>query len=158
MPRKRGKMIVEMAAISWRHHPSIVHRWLYRLEREGLKGRHDRWGPGRPRILTPEQERLIREDLDGPPSESGFGRSSWNARMLAGRMGDRFGTIPCSRRAALRIAGRLGFSTCKPWSIPCNSATPEEQAAFIEKMKGAIAGWKGAGRTLLAVDAATLRD
>ncbi len=48
---KRGKMIVEMAAISGRH-PSTVHRWLYRLEREGLKGRHDRRGPGRMRFVT----------------------------------------------------------------------------------------------------------
>ena len=155
--RKRGKMIVEIVTISGRH-PSTVHRWLYRLEREGSEGRHDRRGPGRPRLLTPEQERLIKEDLDGPPSESGFGRGSWNARMLARRIGDRFGIIPYSRRTALRIAGRLGFSTCKPRSIPYNSATPEEQAAFIEKMKGTIARWKEEGRTVLAVDAATLLD
>ncbi len=107
MLRKRGKMLAEIAAISGRH-PSTIHRWLCRLEREGPEGRHDRWGPGRPRLLTPEQERLIQEDLDGPPSESGFGRGSWNAKMLARRIGDRFGITPCSQRTALRIAGRLG--------------------------------------------------
>ena len=137
---------------------STVHRWLSQLEREGPDGRHDGKSPSRPRLLTPEQERLIQEDLDGPPSDSGFAHGSWNARMLAGRIGDRSGIIPCSRRTALRIAGRLGFSTCKRWSVPSNSATPEEQAAFIEKMKGTIAGWKEEGRTLLAVDAVTLRD
>ena len=155
--RKRGKMIVEMVTMSGRH-PNTIHRWLNRLERKGLEGRHDWRDPGRPRLLTLEQERLIKEDLDGPPSESGFGRGSWNAKMLARRIGDRFGIIPCSRRTALRIAGRLGFSTCKPWFIPYNSATPKEQAAFIEKMKETIARWKEEGRTLLAVDAVTLRD
>ena len=80
---------------------------------------------------------LVRGGFEAPlrPRPGG----SWNAKMLARRIGDRFGIIPCSRRTALRIAGRLGFSTCKPWSIPYNSATPEEQAAFIEKMKETIA-------------------
>ena len=132
MPRKRGKIIMEMATISGRHHPGAIHRWLHGLEREGLEGRHDRRGPGRSRRLAPEQS--IKDDLDGPPSESGFGRGSWNAGMIAGRIGDRFGVIPCSRRAALRIADRLGFSTCEPWSVPYDGATPEGQAAFIEKM------------------------
>ena len=54
--RKRGKMIVEMATMSGRH-PSTIHRWLHRLEREGPDGRYDRRGPGRPRRLTPEQIR-----------------------------------------------------------------------------------------------------
>ena len=51
--RKRDKMIVEIATISGCH-PSTIHRWLHRLEREGPDGRYDRWGPGRPRLLTPE--------------------------------------------------------------------------------------------------------
>ena len=29
--RKRDKMIVEIATISGRHHPSTIHRWLHRL-------------------------------------------------------------------------------------------------------------------------------
>lgn len=37
-----------------------------------------------------------------------------------------------------RIAGRLGFSTCKPRSTPYNSTTPKERATFIKKMKSII--------------------
>ena len=136
--RKRGKRIVKIATMAGRHHPSTVHRWLHRPEREGPEGRHGRRGPGRPWLLTSEQEQSIKEDLDGPPSDSGFVRGIRNARMIAGRIGDRFGIISCSRRTALRIAGRLGFSTCKPWSMSYNGATPEEQAAFIEETKGTI--------------------
>ena len=76
--------------------------------------------------------------------------------MLARRIGGRFG-VACSRRTALRVAGRLGFSTCKPWSVPYNSATPEEQAEFI-KNRDTIARWREEGRAVLAVDATTLRD
>ena len=50
------------------------------------------------------------------------------------------------------------FSTCKPWSIPYNSATPEEQAEFIRDNRDAIARWREEGRVVLAIDATTLRD
>ena len=157
--RKRGEMIVEMATISGSHHPSTIHRRLHRLEREGPDVRYDRWGPGRPQSLTPEQEHPIQEDLGGLPSGNGFVRGSWNARMLAKRIVDKFGIIPCSRRTALRIADRLGFSTCKPWSIPYNSATtPEEQAAFIEETRETIPRWNEEGRIALVIDAATIWD
>ena len=154
--RKRGKTVEKIAGIVGRH-SSTVHRWLHRMEREGPDGRHDRKSPGRPRLLTPEQEGAVEEDLDKPPPESGFDRGSWNSRLLARRMGDRFG-VACSRRTALRVAGRLGFSTCKPRPIPYNSATPEEQEEFIRDKRGAIARWREEGRAVLAVDATTLRD
>lgn len=154
--RKHGRMLEDIASIIGRD-SSTIHRWLHRMECEGPDARHDRWGSGRPRQLTPEQESAIEEDLDKLPSESGFGRGSWNSKMVARRIADRFG-IMCSRRTALRVAGRLGFSTCKPWSIPYNSATPEEQEEFIKDNRDTIARWMGEGRTVLAVDASTLRD
>ena len=154
--RKRGKKVAWIAKIVGRH-SSTVSRWLRRMECEGPEARHDNKSPGRPRKLDPEQEGAIEEDLDKPPGESGFARGSWNSKMVARRILERFGTI-CSRRTALRVAHRLGFSVRKPWSIPYNSATPEEQAEFIEKTKATIARWKAEGRVVLAVDAATLRD
>ena len=79
----------------------------------------------RPRLLTSEQERNIGEDLDRLPTESRFGRGSWNSKMAARRIDSRFDGV-CSRRTALKIAGWLGFSTYKSRSISYNSATPEE--------------------------------
>ena len=154
--RKRGETVEQIADMVGRHF-STVHRWLYRMERDGLECRHDRKSPGRPRFLTPEQEGVVEEDLDKPPSESGFDRGSWNSRMLARRICGRFGII-CSRRTALRVAYRLGFSTCKPRPMPYNSATPEEQEEFINNHRDTIARWREEGRAILAVDAATLRD
>ena len=154
--RKRGEMAEQIADMVG-HHSSTVHRWLYRMERDGLEYRHDRKSPGRPRFLTPEQEGAVEGYMDKPPSESGFDRGSWNSRMPARRICGRFGII-CSRRTALRVAGRLGFSTCKPRRMPCNGATPEEQEEFINKHRDTIARWREEGRAILAVDAATLRD
>ena len=154
--RKRGGKIWRIAKIVGRH-SSTVSRWLRRMECEGLEARHDNKSPGRPRKLDPEQERAVEEDLDKPPDESGFVHGSWNAKLVARRILERFG-VTCGRRTALRVAHRLGFSVRKPWSIPYNCATPEEQAEFIEKTGATIARWKEEGRTVLAVDAATLRD
>ena len=154
--RKHREKIWRIAKVVGRN-PSTVSRWLRRMECEGPEARHYTKSPGRPRNLDPEQERTIEEDLDKPPDESGFVRGSWNSRMVARCILNRFG-ITCSRRTALRVAHRLGFSVRKPRSIPYNSATPEEQAEFVEKTRATIARWKAEGRTVVAIDAATLRD
>ncbi len=152
----RGKKVEWIAKIVGRH-SSTVSRWLRRMECEGLEARHDNKSPGRPRKLDPEQEGAIEEELDKPPDESGFARGSWNSKTVARRILERFGTA-CSRRTALRVAHHLGFSVRKPWAIPWNGATPGEQAEFIEKARATIARWKAEGRTVLAVDAATVWD
>ena len=154
--RKRGKKMEQIAKIVGRD-PSTVSRWLRRMECEGLEARHDGKSPGRPRQLDPEQERVIEGDLDRPPDDSGFVRGSWNSKMVARRILNRFG-ITCSRRTALRVARRLGVSVRKPWSVPYNCATSEEQEEFIEKTRTTIARWKAEGRTVVVIDAATLRD
>jgi len=154
--RKRGKMLEEIAKIMGRW-ASTIHRWLSRMEREGPEGRRDAKSPGRPRPLNAEQERTIEEDLDGTPRECGFERGSWNGRMVARRVLERFG-VPYSRRSAIRLAHRLGFSVRKPRPIPYNGATPEERTTFIKKGRATAAKWRAEGRTVVAVDAATLRD
>lgn len=154
--RKSGQVLCDIAKIVGRH-KSTVSRWLLRMARGGLGHRHDKKSPGRPRKMTPEQDRMIESDLDKPPSESGFSRGSWNSRMVARRILDRF-SIVCSPRTALRIAHRLGFSVRKPRPVPYNSASLEEQENFIKDMEVKISRWQKESRVTLAIDAATLRD
>ena len=52
--RKRGETVEQISDMVGRH-SSTVHRWLYRIGRDGLECRHDRKSAGRPRFLTPEQ-------------------------------------------------------------------------------------------------------
>ena len=153
--RKQGRTLGKTARVMGRG-VSTIHRWLSRMEREGPDGRHDGKSPGRPRLLNPEQERTIKGDLDGTPRDGGFERSSWNAGMVAGRILERFG-VPYSVRSAIRLAHRLGFSVRKPRPAPYNGATPEEQE-FIKKGRATAARWRVEGWTVVAVDAATLRD
>ena len=77
--------------------------------------------------------------------------------MVVRRILDRFG-VPYSDRSAIRLAHRLGFSIRKPRPAPYNSATPEEQTEFIKKGQATAARWRAEGRTVVAIDAATLRD
>ncbi len=154
--RKRGRVLKEIAHTIVRG-INTIHRWLYRMEREGTEGRHDTKSPGRSRLLSPEQERTIEGDLDGTPRECGFERGSWNARILAIHILERFG-VQYSSRSAIRLAHQLGFSVRNLRPIPYNSATPEEQREFIKKGRATAARWRAEGRMVLAVDAATLRD
>lgn len=110
--RKRGRTLEGIARIMGRD-ISTAHRWLSRMGREGPDGRHDGKSPGRPRLLNPEQERTIEGGLDGTPRDSGFERGSWNGRMVARRILERFG-VPYSMRSAIRPAHRLGFPGRKP--------------------------------------------
>ena len=154
--RKRGRTFKETARTVGRG-ISAVHRRLSGRECEGLERRHDAKSPVRPQLLDPEQENAMEGDLDGTSRECGFGRGSWNARMLARRTLGRFG-VPYSNRSAIRLAHRLGFSVRKPRPIPYNGSTPEWQRGFIKKGRAAAARWRAGDRTVVAVDASTLRD
>ena len=92
--RKRGDTLEEVADDVGKH-PSTMSRWLNRMEREGVDAREDRKSPGRPRNITPEQERTVEEDLDKPPDESGFDRGGWNSKLLARHVRDKF-DVACS--------------------------------------------------------------
>ncbi len=154
--RKRGSVLKEIARTIGRG-ISTSYRWLYRMECEGLECRYDDKSPGRPRLLIPEQERTIEGDLDGTPRECGFERGSWNARILARHILERFG-VQYSGRSAIRLAHQLGFSVRKLRPVPYNSATQEEQMEFLKKGRAAAAKWREESRVVVAVDAATLRD
>ena len=154
--RKRDKTLGEISNCIG-HPVSTIHGWLARLESGGLGRRYDNKSPGRPPRLTDEEQKAIGEDLDKSPTECGFGRGNWNSKMVVQRIWVRFGKV-CSRRSASGLARKLGFSYRKPRPIPYNSATPEEQEAFIEKAKETIAKWASEERIILALDAASLRD
>ena len=132
--RKSDNTLGEICGIAGRP-ASSIHGWLRRLKRERLGRRRDQKSPVRRRSLTPKQEGAIKGDLGKPPSESGFERGGRNSKLLARRIQDRFDTI-CSRRTALRVAGRLGFSARKSGPVPCNGATAEEQAQFVREKEG----------------------
>ena len=91
---------------------STVYGWLLRLE-EDLDRRHDRKSPGRPCRLSEEQRRALEEDLRKSPRESGFLREPCTDKMIARRIGSRFG-IKYGTNRILGLTYRMGFSLENP--------------------------------------------
>jgi len=69
--RKPDELLEKMADMMGRG-VGTIHRWLSRMEREGPEDRNDNKSPGRPRLLSPEQERAIEEDLAESTRGSGL--------------------------------------------------------------------------------------
>ena len=80
--RKQDELLEKIAGIMGRG-VGTIRRRLFRMECEGPEGRHDNKSPGRPRLLSPEQEKAVEGDLDGTPYDGGFECESWNAGMVA---------------------------------------------------------------------------
>src|SRR4051812_550863 len=71
--------------------PSSVRRWVAALRDRGDSGLLARPVPGRPRKLTPTQEKIVRRWLGDSPSEHGFETDLWTAPRLGRLIHEEFG-------------------------------------------------------------------
>jgi transposase len=94
-------------------HPVTVARWAARHRRRGDTGLTARPTPGRPRLLTPAQERTVLRWLADRPTAHGFRTDLWTARRVADLIRRRLGVAfhPDYLRAWLR---QRGYSPQKP--------------------------------------------
>jgi transposase len=63
--------------------PSSVRRWVSAFRQNGVAGLCARPVPGRPRKLTPTQEKVVFRWLADNPTEYGFATELWTAPRLA---------------------------------------------------------------------------
>jgi transposase len=94
-------------------HPVTVAKWMARHRQSGDAGLTARPTPGRPRLLTGEQERVVLGWLADKPTAHGFRTDLWTARRVADLIRRRFGVEfhPDYLRAWLR---QRGYSPQKP--------------------------------------------
>ena len=64
-------------------HPVTVAKWAARHRSAGDAGLAPKPTPGRPRFLTPEQEKAVLGWLADPPTAHGFRTDLWTARRVA---------------------------------------------------------------------------
>ena len=64
-------------------HPVTIAKWMARHRAEGDPGLAAKPAPGRPRYLTPEQDRRVRQWLADKPTAHGFPTDLWTARRVA---------------------------------------------------------------------------
>ena len=72
-------------------HPVTVAKWVARHRADKDEGLKAKPTPGRPRFLTPEQERRVLGWLADKPTAHGFRTDLWTARRVAERILRAFG-------------------------------------------------------------------
>ena len=154
--RKRGWTLDRIADIV-EYAKSTVHGWLLRMQEEGLERRHDRKSPGRPRLLSGDQIRELDGILRQNPTDSGFERGSWTAKMVTRAILDRF-EAAYGPSGALKLTARMNFSVRKARPVPCNTASPGEIDAYVGRTIEAIRRHAGLGYSVICLDAVGLAD
>jgi transposase len=98
-------------------HPASVRRWTAAARSHGIRAVAARSVPGRPRKLTPTQEKIIRRWLQHSPSEHGFLGDLWSAPRLAKIIRREFG-IRFHPQYLARWLRRRGFTLQRPRRVP----------------------------------------
>ena len=74
-------------------HWVTVAKWMAKHRSAGTAGLAARPTPGRPRFLTPQQERTVLSWLMDKPTDHGFRTDLWTARRVAELIRRRFGVV-----------------------------------------------------------------
>jgi transposase len=97
--------------------PSSVRRWLAVFRCQGAEGLVARRVPGRPRKLTPTQEKIALRWLTDSPLEHGFPTELWTASRLGQLIQEAFGVRLNSRYLSAWLRDR-GLTPQKPQRVP----------------------------------------
>ncbi len=109
---------------------STVRRWVASFRDRGEQALRARPVPGRPRKLTPAQERIIRRWLDESPTAHGFETELWTAPRLGHLIRDEFAVELHPKYLSAWLRAR-GFSPQKPERVP-RERDPKAIAAWLE--------------------------
>ena len=115
-------------------HRSTVHRWIKRVEKEGLFSLKCKSGRGVKSFLTAEQLSELKKALSEPiPTDDGYSRG-WQTKDAIQFVKEKF-KISYSKSRMRQIIKNFGFSkiTCRPRSKRRNEALTNEFIADIPK-------------------------
>jgi transposase len=109
--------------------PSTVRRWVAAFRDHGDQGLVARPVSGRPRKLTPTQEKIALRWLTESPSEHGFETELWTAPRLGQLIREEFGVRLHPKYLSAWLRDR-GFTPQKPQRVP-RERDPEAIAAWL---------------------------
>lgn len=112
---------------------SQIYKIAKRINELGLRGLSDEPHLGRPKRLTVEQEKEIKDAITKPPSESGYSQSRWDGPLLMRYIEERYG-IRYKIRQSQYLFHRLGLSLQRGRRNP-SKADPEKQNEFKDELK-----------------------
>src|SRR5262245_3207134 len=106
----------EIAAIT-RQSDVAVRRWLHRFRRHGCPGLREGTRPGRPPMVTPAVEQLLRDWALLSPRQLGVHRPSWTCAKLAGLV-ERLLGVRVTDECIRQHLPRLDFGCRRPtWTV-----------------------------------------
>ena len=71
--------------------PTTIHRWIHRLNRQGITGLKERSGRGRKSCLSSRDRRRLCLDLNTSPRLLGYGDTRWSGRLLGRHLKEEYG-------------------------------------------------------------------
>ena len=110
--------------------PSTVRRWVAAFRDHGEPGLAARPAPGRPRKLTPTQEKIALRWLTESPAAHGFETELWTAARLGQLIQEEFGVRLNPRYLGAWLRDR-GFSPQRPQRVP-RERDPAAIAAWLK--------------------------
>jgi transposase len=110
--------------------PSTVRRWVAAFRGRGDRALVARPVPGRPRKLTPTQEKIALRWLTDSPLEHGFATELWTAPRLGQLIQEEFGVRLHPRYLSAWLRDR-GLTPQKPQRVP-RERDPKAIAAWLE--------------------------
>ena len=99
----------------------------------------------------------LKRDLGKNPTECGFLRGSWTAKIVVCHIKNRF-KVSYGASGALRLAKRMGFSVRYARPVPYNCATPEKQEEYVCKTVRMLKKYSRMRYKAVWVDAAAFVD
>jgi len=106
-----------------------VQRWMRVLRKRGWEGLISKPVPGRPRKLSPTQEKIVLRWLQDCPTVFGFPTELWTCRRLAQLIREEWG-IGINPRYLPRWLREHDFTPQKPQRVP-RERDPEEIARWL---------------------------
>ena len=107
-----------------------VQRWVQSYRLLGLEGLMSKSVPGRPRKLTPTQEKIALRWLKDSPTEHGFDTELWTAARLAELIRDEW-DVALNRRYLSHWLAVRGYSPQRPQRVP-RERSPQAIAAWLD--------------------------
>jgi transposase len=107
---------------------ATIHRWVHKLNDEGIEGLLEKPKAGRPRELSKEKFVELRVDLTKSPLYFGYKQGRWDGKLLSHHLKGKYGVMLKVRRCQM-LFHELGFSLQRPRKMPVGG-DPEKREAF----------------------------
>lgn len=106
-----------------------VQRWMRVFHKHGWEGLISKPAPGRPRKLSPTQEKIVMRWLQDCPTQFGFPTELWTCQRLAQLIREEW-DIGINARYLPRWLREHGFTPQKPQRVP-RERDPDEIARWL---------------------------